>query len=155
MADTPFAGARIQGPWAPDGIVTFLRDTVIPLRLAAVGPSGWPLVLSLWFLLEGDELVCATQRGAGVARALELDPRCAFEVAGEQPPYRGVRGRGRVRLETEGAGQVLAALIERYLGSQRGSLARWLLSRAETEIAIRIEPTTLSSWDYTRRMSET
>jgi hypothetical protein len=148
-----FPGARVRGPWSDAEVASFLRAAVIPLRLAATTPTGWPLVLSLWFFLDGAELVCATQRDAGIVRALEGDPRCAFEIAGERPPYRGVRGRGPVRLETDGAREALDALIERYLGTTDSSLAEWLRSRADTEVRLRITPVELSSWDYTRRMS--
>lgn len=153
VADGAFPGARVRGPWSGPEVAAFLRDVVIPLRLAATTPTGWPLVLSLWFVLDGDELVCATQRCASIVHVLERNPRCAFEVASEQPPYRGVRGRGPVRVETDGALEALDALIERYLGTTGNSLARWLRSRADTEVCLRITPVELSSWDYTRRMS--
>lgn len=153
MDGRSFGSARVRGPWNVAEIEAFLRAAVIPIRLAATTPSGWPVVLSLWFLAEPGALLCATRRDAGIVQALEHDARCAFEVAGEQPPYRGVRGRGRVVLQREGAAAVLEALIERYLGSTSGSLASWLLRRADDEVVIRIEPSQLASWDYTRRMS--
>jgi nitroimidazol reductase NimA-like FMN-containing flavoprotein (pyridoxamine 5'-phosphate oxidase superfamily) len=82
----PFAHARISGPLDRDGIALFLDESLIPVRLACVAPSGWPIVVSLWFARRGDELVCATQRSSSLVRALEHEPRCAFEVAGERPP---------------------------------------------------------------------
>ena len=85
-------------------------------------------------------------------RFLRADARCGFEVAGDVPPYRGVRGYGRARLVPERGEAVLRALVLRYLGSDEGSLARWLLSRAAREVAVRIEPQRFLSWDYSERM---
>jgi hypothetical protein len=48
---------------------------------------------------------------------------------------------------------VLRLLIQRYLGDEESSLARWLLGRRSTEVAIRVEPSHLHSWDYRRRMT--
>lgn len=153
MSGGPLGVSRSRGPWGAAEVESYLRHTVIPARLAAVAPSGWPIVLSLWYLLDGETIVCATQRSSGIVRALEHDPRCAFEIAGERPPYRGVRGRGTVEIAPEGAVETLTALIERYLGSTGTPLARWLLARADDEVCIRITPTELSTWDYTERMS--
>lgn len=94
----PLSTAKLTGPWTADQISAYLDEARIPLRLSAVAPSGWPVVLSLWFARRGDELVCATQLSASIVQALQAEPRCAFEVAGETPPYHGVRGRARVSL---------------------------------------------------------
>ena len=45
----------------------FLADARIPMRLAANTPSGFPVVLSLWFEAEGDELLAAVHRDARIA----------------------------------------------------------------------------------------
>ena len=46
----------------------------------------------------------------------------------------------------------LAKLIERYEVAEDSPLARWLLSRTDTEVAVHVRPGTLSSWDYSPRM---
>jgi nitroimidazol reductase NimA-like FMN-containing flavoprotein (pyridoxamine 5'-phosphate oxidase superfamily) len=148
----PFAHARISGPLDRDGIALFLDESLIPVRLACVAPSGWPIVVSLWFARRGDELVCATQRSSSLVRALEHEPRCAFEVAGERPPYRGGRGRARVTIEPDEGLATLAELVSRYLGGTEGSFARWLLGRTSPEVVLRLDPVEISSWDYSRRM---
>ena len=142
----------LKGPWSRAEVERYLDDTVIPIRLSVVAASGWPIVLSLWFMHENGVLLCATQESASVVRAIETDGRCAFEVAGDAPPYRGVRGRGRVTIEKTDAPRVLGKLIDRFLPSRETPLAQWLLGRVEREVCLRIEPTTLSTWDYSGRM---
>lgn len=146
------ADCSLKGPWSRQEVLRYLDSTVIPVRLSVVTPTGWPVVLSLWFVREDDEILCATQESASVVRALRADERCAFEIAGETPPYRGVRGRGRVALDTANAAGVLETLVDRFLPSRETPLARWLLSRTDSEICIRISPTSVSSWDYSKRM---
>ena len=140
-----------SGPWGPAEVGSFLADAVIPVRIATIGATG-PLVQSLWFLYVDESLWCATQAEALVVRRLRADPRCGFEVAADSPPYRGVRGRGRVDIDTDAAAHVLPRLIERYLGEERTSLGDWLMSRLDTEVALRIHDLTVSSWDYSERM---
>jgi len=129
----------------------YLRDARLPLRLACNGGDGHPVLASLWFAPEGDELWCATQRASALARHLERDGRCAFEVSGETPPYRGVRGQATARLDPARGESVLNALIDRY-GQQESHLRELLMSRIESEVAIAIRPRSLVSWDFSRRM---
>jgi hypothetical protein len=110
--------------------------------------------VSLWFVPEDGVLWCATQRDAAVASVLLRDPRCAFEVSVESPPYCGVRGKAIARLHDERGEEVLRRLIQRYLGGSDSKLARFLLDRVDQEIAIAIEPETLLSWDFRERMGE-
>lgn len=124
------------------------------MRLAANTTSGFPVVLSLWFLPEDDELLAAVHRDARIAKRLHKDPRCAFEIAPNEPPYRGVRGQALASLEAEGAFAVLERLLDRYLGSGDSSLGRFLLARAEEELIVRLRPSRIASWDYSRRMQD-
>lgn len=146
------AAPRItSGPWDMAGIMEFLESTRIPMRLASNGASG-PLVQSLWFLVEEGDLWCATQQTSLLAQRIARNPRVGFEIAGDLPPYRGVRGTGDATLHPGEAGRILPVLITRYQGDTRTSLSDWLMSRLDREVAVRISPTTLTTWDYSGRM---
>lgn len=141
-----------SGPWDRSQIQAFLDDTVIPIRIASAGRTS-PLVQSLWFLYDEDALWCASQVDSVLTRRLHADPRCGFEIAGDLPPYRGVRGSGQAELLPERAATVLPRLISRYLGDEPSPLATWLLSRVDSEVAIRIGDLRVTSYDFTSRMS--
>ncbi|MSW43149.1 MAG: pyridoxamine 5'-phosphate oxidase family protein [Actinobacteria bacterium] len=141
-----------SGPWAIDDIERFLAQTAIPVRLASNG-QGFPLVQSQWFLYEDGGLWCCAKADSVLAKRLDRDPRCAFEVSGDLPPYSGVRGTGRATQHAKEASRVLPLLIERYLGDTPSPLADWLLSRLDVEVAIRISDLSVTSWDYSARMT--
>jgi hypothetical protein len=141
-----------KGPWSRAEVDRFLTEARVPIRLAVNGSKGSPLLVSLWFVPIGGKLWCATQRDAKVADRIARDGRCAFEVAPDCLPYRGVRGRALAELDAAHGREVLELLIERYLGDRSSTLARWLLGRADRETAISIDPRTLFSWDYSGRM---
>ena len=154
MTSAPSSPIRRSGPWTESKVREFLAEASIPMRLAANTPSGFPVVLSLWFLPENDELLAAVHRDARIVKRLRADPRCAFEIAPNEPPYCGVRGQAIASLEPEGAGTLLERLLDRYLGSADSSLGRFLLGRAEEELVVRLQPLRIASWDYGRRMKD-
>jgi hypothetical protein len=145
---------RRKGPWSTEQTERFLEESRAPIRLACNGASGHPVLASPWFVPLDGELWCATQRTAKVVSHLSRDPRCAFEVSVESPPYRGVRGPGVATLDEHRGEEILRMLIERYLGDSTSRLAGFLLARVEHETAIAIEPQTLVSWDYWERMGD-
>jgi nitroimidazol reductase NimA-like FMN-containing flavoprotein (pyridoxamine 5'-phosphate oxidase superfamily) len=142
-----------SGPWTSAEAQSFLCATAIPLRLSAVSPSGFPIVVSLWFVSDKNVIWCATSKAAKVVRFLSANKKCGFEVAADQPPYRGLRGQARAKICPDRGQEILVRLIDRYLENREGRLARWLLARAEGEVAIRLDPIRIQSWDYTSRMA--
>ena len=60
-------------------------------------------------------------------------------------------GGGRALLALLGDA-LLRLLVARYLDDPSSSFARWLLDRVDRETAISIEPSSLVSWDFRKRM---
>ena len=131
----------------------FLARSIIPMRLSVMSKAGWPVVLSLWFLYEDGIFKCASRLQSKVIAFLEDNPRCGLEIAGETPPYHGVRGQGVATISEDGAAALLERLANRYLGTEDTPLRQWLLAGAHDEVAISISPFRLMSWDYRKRMS--
>lgn len=143
------------GAWDREGVAAFLSEARIPIRLACRTPSGlW--MLSLWYGFDADaeRFVCATAADADVVRHLREDDAVAFEVSTNDPPYRGVRGRGRATIVPAEGKAVLRDLLSRYLGGTDSSLARRLLSPDREEVTVRIDPERVYSWDFSDRMAD-
>lgn len=139
--------------WSAEQVEKYLQSTDIPLRLACNGKEGYPVLCSMWFQLTDNSLWCASHESSRIIAALQQNPKCAFEIASNDMPYRGVRGQADVELHRNGAADVLERLMARYLDEANASLASWLRSRADGEYAIEIQPRWVSAWDYRHRMS--
>lgn len=154
MSTEPSPAIRRSGPWDESRVRRYLAEARIPMRLAANTDTGFPVVVSLWFVAEGDTLLAVTHRDSKLAERLREDPRCAFEIAPNEPPYLGVRGQARATLASEGAEALLRRLLERYFETTDSKLGRFLLGRADEERVIRLQPEWVGTWDYSDRMDD-
>lgn len=132
----------------------FLEQVHIPIRLACLTPGGWPALISLWYLYQDDLLYCATQESAKIIRYLENNNQCAFEIAADDPPYCGIRGKAIASIDDELGAEMLEKLLLRYLGDINNDLARNLLAKKDNEVAIVLKPMSIYSWDFSERMKD-
>lgn len=135
-------------------IETYLKSVRIPLRLACTTMSGWPMVVSLWFKHQNGRLLCATQKSARLVAYLQNDPRCAFEIAADLPPYCGVRGQAIASIDENMGAELLKQLLVRYLGGTDSVLGRNLIAKSDSEVAIILKPVKIYTWDFSSRMQD-
>ena len=131
----------------------YLRAIKIPVRLSCKTQSGWPMIVSLWYYYQHGKIFCATQNTAKIVGYLQNEPRCAFEISADLPPYCGVRGQAIASIDEDIGGKILEKLLERYLGGMDNPLARTLLAKSDTEVALVLKPKQVYTWDFTSRMS--
>ena len=144
-----------------DMIVECLTNSKIPIRLACMSISDWPIVVSLWYTYLNEKVYCATQNTAKVVKYLRKNPKCGFEIAGDSFPYRGVRGYGKASIVENKGEEILRMLIQKYLTGKETTISslklyKFLLSKEhlQNEVAIEIIPAAMFKWDYKKRMKD-
>ncbi len=142
-----------------DMIVECLTNSKIPIRLACMSISDWPIVVSLWYTYLNEKVYCATQNTAKVVKYLRKNPKCGFEIAGDSFPYRGVRGYGKASIVENKGEEILRMLIQKYLTRKETTISslklyKLLLSKEhlQNEVAIEIIPSAMFKWNYKKRM---
>lgn len=136
-----------------------LTNNKIPIRLACISISDWPIVVSLWYTYLNGKVYCATQNTAKVVKYLRKNPKCGFEIAGDAFPYRGIRGYGKASILENKGEEILRMLIQKYLTGKETTISslklyKLLLSKEhlQNEVAIEIIPAAMFKWDYKKRM---
>ncbi|MDH3766513.1 MAG: hypothetical protein OER82_12005 [Nitrosopumilus sp.] len=130
----------------------FIPDIKIPIRIAFMESADLPAVISLWYVCNDDKIYCATQKTAKIVSYLQKNPPCGFEIAADKPPYKGIRGKGTVRILNETGAYVLDLLIDKYLGEKESTLSKFLRNNSKMEVAIEITPQKIFHYDYSERM---
>ena len=128
-----------------EGLHNIGIETKIPIRLAIVDLNKEPRVISLWYVYINGKIFCATQKSAKIVQYLKENPVCGFEIAADTPPYKGVRGKGIVRILEDQGSKVLSILIDKYLENKESKLSQFLERNSKTEVAIEI------NYDYSHR----
>ena len=141
------------GAWNGAVIARFLLDSRIPLRLSFESRNG-PIIVPLWFEYSDGRMVSCSPEESTLVQSLVAKPEVAFDVSTNDLPYRGVRGRGHASCTTTTDTAQLETLLTRYVGGTDGQLAQWLLNRSGRESIIVIEPSWLTSWDFSERMRD-
>ena len=139
--------------WPKSGISDFLSGATMPIRIA-VQDDDYPLICSVWYHFDHDRdvIICVSHQSSYLVKLLKKAGRCAFEIAPNEPPYLGVRGKAEVAVLNTDSRQMLEGLINRYLDDTNSELARWLLGRSDDELIIELSPQWITSWDYSARM---
>ncbi|WP_237087616.1 pyridoxamine 5'-phosphate oxidase family protein [Nitrosopumilus piranensis] len=138
----------------PSKIDYMLSDTKIPIRLAFIKPDGFPNILSLWYEEINGKIFCATQKSAKIVSYIQKNPSCGFEIAADNPPYKGVRGSGTARILENKGQEILNILMKKYLGEKESTLSKFLKEHSSNEVGIEITPSKIFNYDYSKRMRD-
>lgn len=122
------------------------------MRLACNSLDGTPTICSLWFFYSDGYLWAASHKNAHIIKLLQQNPQVGFEIATNDYPYKGVRGKATATLTKIDAADVLKRLIKRYLDNSNKALADWLISRSDDEYCIKLAPQQINAWDFSSRM---
>ena len=124
----------------------------IPIRIAFVDCNNEPKVISLWYVCINGKIFCATQKSAKIVKHLKENPICGFEIAADSPPYKGLRGKGIVKILENNGKKILRILMDKYLDDKESKLSQFLKDNSKTEVAIEITPKKIINYDYSQRM---
>jgi PPOX class probable F420-dependent enzyme len=126
----------------------FLQRGTRTGKLATVRTDGWPHVVPVWFVLDGEDIVFTTGARTVKGRALRRDPRACLCVDDENPPYAFVMVEGRATLSYELEEMLPYATVigGRYMGADRAEeFAR--RNAVPGEMLVRLTPTRVLAED--------
>lgn len=101
----------------------FLAEGTRTGHLAYTASDGRPLVVPVWFVVDGARLAFNTGAGTAKARAMQRDPRVTLCVDLPAPPYGFVSVQGRVELsdDLDDVTRIATACGGRYMGADRAA----------------------------------
>ncbi|HXG22010.1 MAG TPA: PPOX class F420-dependent oxidoreductase [Methylomirabilota bacterium] len=131
----------------------FLRSPVRTAKLATVRKDGRPLVVPVWYDLEGETVVFMTAQDSLKARNMRRNPRVSLCVDDEATPFAYVELEGTVVMSDD-ADQALSWATRiggRYMGQELAEAYGKINSGPEV-LVVRVTPTNMHGYkDITGR----
>src|SRR5919201_4812929 len=120
----------------------FLEEGTRTAKLASVMPDGRPHVTPVWFVLDGDDVICTTWHTSAKARSLRRNPRVSLCVDDDRPPFAFamIEGVASISEDLSELRNWATQIGARYMGADRAEEfgAR---NGVEGELVVRIRPT--------------
>ena len=136
-----------------DEIEKFL-DSKLNLQLATTDDQGEPNIQPVWFYYDkdGEKLLITTSKLARKTQNLRNKPTIYFSIDDENPPYKGVKGKGIATLVEDPDKTVSQGdrISMKYLGTLDHPIAKMISegSKNGDNVVIEISPKFFSTWDY-------
>jgi hypothetical protein len=97
-----------------DEVKRFLEKPRIA-RLATIGTDGYPHVVPIYFMLDGDEFIFGTERSNQKVKNAISNPKGAVQIGGERTPDEGgYMIQGDLRIEEDADRSMTRRLLTRY-----------------------------------------
>jgi nitroimidazol reductase NimA-like FMN-containing flavoprotein (pyridoxamine 5'-phosphate oxidase superfamily) len=143
---------QTNSDWALAEIEQFLMSENIPMRIAVMDADGFPMICSVWHQYQQGKIYAVVHKNSKLIKKLRQSPQCAFEIALNHPPYRGVRGQAVASIDEQDAAGPLDELLNRFVGEGYQQLRTFLRQRSADERVVTLALGKISAWDFSARM---
>jgi PPOX class probable F420-dependent enzyme len=132
-------------------------ESKLNLQIATIDEKGEPNIQPVWFYYDKDEgkLLVLTSKVAKKTQNLSNRPTIYFSIDDENPPYKGVKGKGTAAVVEDPNLIVPQAekISMKYLGTLDHPAAKEMADRSKNGegVLVKISPKFFSTWDFGKR----
>jgi len=143
-------------PLSEQGVKEFLSSKVLNVHVGTVDEYGHANIHPAWYYYDSskDKIYIETGKQSKKTGNLKRNNVIYFCIDEQNPPYRGVRGKGTVKIYDDINFNVPIAekIHVRYLGSLENPISKSLLDmmRSGQSVVLEITPKYYSTWDYSK-----
>ena len=132
--------------------VDFLSKSKLNLLLGTIDESGEPNVHPVWYLYDNGKLYVETAKTAKKTKNIRNKNSVYFCVDDETMPYKGVRGKGTVRILEDIQSNIPLAekIMIKYTGNLENEVAKFLMDGVKNGFSVLLEitPKYFATWDH-------
>jgi general stress protein 26 len=143
-------------PLSEQGVKEFLSSKVLNVHVGTVDEYGHANIHPAWYYYDSskDKIYIETGKQSKKTGNIKRNNVIYFCIDEQNPPYRGVRGKGTVKIYDDINFNVPIAekIHVRYLGSLENPISKSLLDmmRSGQSVVLEITPKYYSTWDYSK-----
>ena len=151
------ASSSIPGMTREEAERFLLESSKLNLQIATIDEKGDPNIQPVWFNYDKDaeKLLILTSKSAKKTQNLRNRPTIYFSIDDQNPPYKGVKGKGIATVIEEPNRIVPQAekISMKYLGTLDHPAAKEMADRSRNGegVLVEISPKFFSTWDFGKR----
>ncbi|MGH9979028.1 MAG: pyridoxamine 5'-phosphate oxidase family protein [Nitrososphaeraceae archaeon] len=145
----------VAAPLTEEDTKSFLaKNKHLFMHIGTLDEKGEPNVIPTAYYFDENEnkIYIQTHKASKKVENLTRKNIISFCVDDPNPPYKGVRGKGKVKMDEDISQNLSIAkkLLIKSLGSLDHPMAKWILNETEKgkRITLEITPSYYSTWDY-------
>lgn len=132
--------------------IEFLSKSKLNLLLGTIDESGEPNVHPVWYIYDNGKLYVETAKTAKKTKNIRNKNSVYFCVDDETIPYKGVRGKGTVRILEDIQANIPIAekIMIKYTGNLENEVAKFLMDGVKNGFSVLLEitPKYFATWDH-------
>jgi nitroimidazol reductase NimA-like FMN-containing flavoprotein (pyridoxamine 5'-phosphate oxidase superfamily) len=136
----------------------FLSKSKLNLLLGTIDEKCEPNVHPVWYLFENGKLFIETSKTAKKANNSRIKNTVYFCIDDEKMPYKGVRGKGTVRISEDINANIPIAekIMIKYTGNLDNEVAKFLMNGVKNGLSVLLEitPKYFATWDHSTGFTE-
>ena len=138
-----------------DEVRNFLGNNKLNIHLGTIDSKGDPNIHPTWYFFDptNNRFYIETSKNSKKKENLNRKNIIYYCVDDPNPPYKGVRGKGKVKIHENIDHNIPIAekIMVKYLGSLAHPMATALMSNVKDgdSVILEITPNYYSTWDYT------
>ncbi|MBI5133147.1 MAG: pyridoxamine 5'-phosphate oxidase family protein [Thaumarchaeota archaeon] len=148
------ASPGFGSPMTEDEVRNFLSNSKLNIQLGTVDEKGDPNVHPAWYYFSNNKIYVETSKGSKKVLNIRRKSTIYFCIDDENLPYKGVRGKGVVRISEDVNSNIPIAekIMIKYTGSLDNNIAKFLMDavKAGNSVILEITPSYYSTWDYSK-----
>jgi general stress protein 26 len=151
------ASPGFGAPLTEDEVVNFLTNSKLNIHIGTVDKKGESNIHPTWYYFDNtnNRFYIETSKQSKKTENLHKNNTIYYCVDEPNIPYKGVRGKGRVKIHEDINHNIPIAekIMVRYLGSLEHPMAKALMSNVKNgdSVILEISPRYYSTWDYSKR----
>jgi nitroimidazol reductase NimA-like FMN-containing flavoprotein (pyridoxamine 5'-phosphate oxidase superfamily) len=151
------ASPGFGAPLTENEISHFLTNSRLNIHIGTLDRKNEPNIHPTWYYFDniGNRFYIETSKKSRKTVNLNAKNIIYYCVDDPNPPYKGVRGKGTVKIHEDVNHNIPVAekIMVRYLGSLEHQMAKSLMSsvRAGDSVILEVSPSYYSTWDYSKK----
>ncbi|NMJ86242.1 MAG: pyridoxamine 5'-phosphate oxidase family protein [Thaumarchaeota archaeon] len=148
------ANPNFGSPMTENEAKNFLLVSKLNLLLGTVDEKEEPNVHPTWYYFDGNKIYVETSKSSKKVHNMKRRYTIYFCVDDETIPYKGVRGKGTVRISEDVRSNIPIAekIMLKYTGSLNNKVAKFVMDSVKggQSVILEITPRYYATWDLSK-----